>query len=232
MEDPVEKPLRDAGRAPPAPPPSPELLAAIAATEPVKARSPLRDLASVVAASLAMMALHLVAFRVRPDMPWLPVEWVTSAAVAMLGAYVLTLAAVLVPPRAQVLPSVERAQYATIGAAVVLLGLSMFTVDAPGHTAIIKPGAWPQLRASLHCLVNAIEMTAVPLLLGFLVLRRAVPLRTRWLAAGLGAANGALAALVLHLNCNGGGILHVSLGHAGSVVLLAALGAAFLPRFL
>jgi hypothetical protein len=232
MEDPVEKPLRDAGRARPAPPPSPELLEAIAATEPVKARSPLRGLASVVIASLALMAVHLIAFRVRPDMPWLPAEWVASVAMAMLGAYVLTLAAVLVPPRGQVLPSAERAQYAAIGAAVVLLGLSIFTVDAPGHTAVIKPGLWPQLRAILHCMVNAIEMTAFPALLGFLVLRRAAPLRTRWLAAGLGAANGALAALVLHLHCNGGGVLHVSLGHAGNVVLLAALGAAFLPRFL
>jgi hypothetical protein len=232
MVDPVEKAHREAGRAPLAPPPSPELLAAIAGTTPVQPRSPFRDLASVVLASLALMGIHLVAFRARPDLPWLPLAWVAAAAVAMLGAYLLTLAAVLVPPRGQVLPSVERAQHATIAAGVVLFGLSFLTVDAPGHTAVIAPGLWPQFRAILHCTVNAFEMTALPMLLGFLVLRRAAPLRTRWLSAGLGAANGALAMLVLHLHCNGGGVLHVAVGHAGNVVLLAVLGAAFLPRFL
>ena len=70
----------------------------------------------------------------------------------------------------------------------------------------------------------------VPIILGTLALRRALPVGSRWVAAGIGAAGGSLGGLVLHLHCPIADGVHVGLVHGGVIAIAALLAAALMPR--
>jgi hypothetical protein len=70
----------------------------------------------------------------------------------------------------------------------------------------------------------------VPVIGGTLVLRSALPVGSRWIAAALGAGGGSLGGLVLHLHCRVTDAAHVGLIHGGVVAASALLAAALVPR--
>jgi hypothetical protein len=70
----------------------------------------------------------------------------------------------------------------------------------------------------------------VPVVVGALFLRGALPVSSRWIAAALGAGGGCLGGLVLHLHCHIADGLHVGVIHGGVVIIAALLSAALAPR--
>jgi hypothetical protein len=80
------------------------------------------------------------------------------------------------------------------------------------------------------CLEIGLATALLPVIVGALFLRGALPVGSRWIAASLGAGGGCLGGLVLHLHCPIADGLHVGLVHGGVVVVSALLSAALVPR--
>jgi len=80
------------------------------------------------------------------------------------------------------------------------------------------------------CMGLGVATALVPVVLGALVLRGALPVGSRWAAAGLGAAGGSLGGLVLHLHCPIVDGWHLGIAHGGVVAVSAALAAALASR--
>jgi Negative regulator of sigma F len=222
--------LRRLGDAP-APPPSPTLNALVNEAGPVpRRRRPGRTLALVLLASFFALALHVHSHGIRQDFEWLPKWWFWSMALGWLAAFVAPLAIVFVPRRGSMFVDSATARVASLAIPVLAIILELFLrVDVPPAT-VIPDTAATALANIEACLVTGLEMSAIPFALGVLALRRAPqPLGTRWIGAALGAANGTLAALMLHVNCRIGGALHTGVAHAGQVVLGALLGAILVP---
>ena len=123
-----------------------------------------------------------------------------------------------------------RQRYASIAAitvaiAFVLMGM-MIHPDGPSSTqygaARFLHGHW--------CLELGLATALVPVLLGALFLRGALPVGSRWVAAALGAGGGSLGGLVLHFHCRIPDPLHTGVLHAGVVTVAALLAAALVPR--
>jgi hypothetical protein len=81
-----------------------------------------------------------------------------------------------------------------------------------------------------NCLEVGLATALVPVVIGAIFLRGALPVGSRWIAAALGAGGGCLGGLVLHLHCNIVDGLHVGLVHGGVVIVAALLSAAIVPR--
>jgi hypothetical protein len=112
--------------------------------------------------------------------------------------------------------------------AVLIAAGLLATVDAPGRTAIpASPSG-----ALLHCLRFGAIATVPVLIASVFALRRLYPMGSARVAAALGATGGAIGGLGLHFICPNGGGLHVGLGHAGGMVVGAALGVLALTRFI
>jgi hypothetical protein len=216
--------MTGAGRATP-PPPSPELLAAVANGGRVRTRRPARALALVALASLAYAGLWLLLLPVRRDLPYLPHLWWGVVALAWLGGFVAPLTLAIVPRRRAVLPDSGRAGAVAVAAASLLavVGFAL-TPAAPPHTGI-PVGAPALARSIAHCFAFGLAFALVPLVAGALALRKLLLVGGARLVAAVGAAAGAFGGLVLHLVCPLGGAWHVGCGHAGTVVAAAAIGA-------
>ena len=80
------------------------------------------------------------------------------------------------------------------------------------------------------CLELGLATALVPVVIGSLALRRALPVGSRWIAAALGAGGGCLGGLVLHLHCRIADPMHIGLIHGGVVLVAALLSAALVPR--
>ena len=80
------------------------------------------------------------------------------------------------------------------------------------------------------CLEIGLATALVPVVVGAVFLRGALPVGSRWIAAALGAGGGCLGGLVLHLHCHVADGLHVGLIHGGVVIVAALLAAALAPR--
>lgn len=213
-----------------APPPmSPALAGAAASAAPVRTRVPVRSFAFVAAVAL-LLAVGVVAFLgLRRDAAALPLPWLVGfgAVFALAGPFLLARA--ILPPAGQVLPSPARAGRSALVVAVglVVLGL-VATIDAPGVT--VQPRSFTQ--GFLHCAGISLPLILPILLAGALVLRRVYPMGAGQVAAGIGAAAGAWAGLVLHLICPIGGPAHVGFAHGGAATIGAAVGALLLTRVL
>jgi Negative regulator of sigma F len=211
-----------------APPPSAKLLDAVASMQPVRTRSPLRTVAVVVALWSVYGAIPLVAFRLRPDLPFLPRWWVIVVALAWWAGFMGPLVLALLPRRRQVLPDGDRALAAALAAAVALISLGvLFTRDAPGHSL-----SFPLHLGMRNCLTFAVIASILPVTIGFVASRRVVTVGTWRIGAAFGAASGALAGLILHLLCPVGGAAHAALAHGGALVVCGLLGALIAPRVL
>ena len=88
----------------------------------------------------------------------------------------------------------------------------------------------PRLLHGHGCLWLGLATALVPVVLGAIFLRGAVPVFSRWIAATLGAAGGCLGGLLLHMHCRIADGPHIGIIHGGVVVVAAALAALLVPR--
>lgn len=211
---------------PPVPPPmSHALEAELAHLAPVATRRPLRQLALLVVVSLIFGAGLLVWFAMRPDLHELPMGWLFGVGLAWLLGFLVPVTLATVPARGSMMPRWRLAGIASVVASIAMIGLGL--VLHPG--AVEVPG-WSGVVHGLGCLAAGLETAIVPIVVGTIVLRRALPVGSRWVAAGLGAGGGSLGGLVLHLHCPVASALHVGLVHGGVIVVAALLAAALAPR--
>jgi hypothetical protein len=217
----------------PPPPPSPGLLAALGDMKPVRTRSRWGAFVAVLAFGLLVPAFSLLRGPLRRDLGALPPVWVVVGAALWAGAVVLSLAAGLVPARGDVLPSGARASRVSLAAmGALVLFAALWTASVPGVSLHPEDAGMSLGQSLVHCGRYVVFVGAVCLLVGFLVLRRALPVGRARVGAAVGAAGGALGGLALHFICPIATTSHVLLGHVGAMLLAAVAGALLLPALL
>ena len=212
---------------PPAPPMSAALEAELGKLAPVSPRRPVRQLAIVAAASLAYGAGLLAALRLRRDIDELPTSWLGATAVAWLFGFVVPCYLALVPRRGAVMPRWRWAAASAIVTSIGFIALGLL-VHPSGPSSVHYD--WARFAHGHTCLEIGLATAVVPVIVGALCLRGALPVGSRWIAAALGAGGGCLGGLVLHLHCHVADGLHIGLVHGGVVVVAAMLAAALAPR--
>jgi len=216
-----------------APPPSPELLAAVLGMQPVRPRRRFGALALVALVGLVWPAAVLARGAYRPDLGALPLGWVAAAAALWTAAFVFSLTAALVPRRGDVLPAPDRAS--RVGGAA-LIGLLIFTLlatlEVPGVSRRPQDAHMTLLQSCVHCAKFVVAISLPFVLVGLFALRRLVPMGRARIGLALGAAGGAMGGLVLHFICPYAQTAHVVLGHVGGAILAAAVGAGLLAALL
>jgi hypothetical protein len=213
---------------PPAPPPiSPALEAELARLRPVATRRPARQLALLIAVSLVYGAGLIVMLTLRRDLHELPMGWLVSAGLAWLLGFVVPITLATVPRAGSVMPRWRLAGIAAVVASIAMIGLGLVLHPAGEHSYQL---GWQGVVRGYGCLANGLETAIVPVVLGTIFLRRALPVGSRWIAAGLGAGGGSLGGLVLHLHCPVADGLHVGVIHGGVIAIAALLAAALVPR--
>ena len=215
-----------AAELPLAPPPL-ALDAELSGLRAVTTRSPSRQLASLALLSLAYGGALLALTSLRGDLRELPVAWLVVAGAAWLVGFGLPVYLAVVPRSGDVLPRVQLAAASTAIMSVVFVVLGLLVHPMGVHTASY---GWDHLTHGTGCLGLGLATALVPVVLGALLLRGALPVGSRWIAAALGAGGGCLGGLVLHLHCHVGDALHIGLVHGGVVVVSALLAAAIVPR--
>ena len=213
---------------PPVPPPiGGALERELAELRPTPTRQPTRQLAILVVVSLLYGAGLLLALSIRNDLHELPIEWLVGVAVGWLLGFLVPSYLALIPRAGSVTP---RWRYAAISAAVTSIGFVSLglMIQRAGPSSVVY--GIERFARGHTCLEIGLATALVPVVIGALVLRGAVPIGSRWIAAALGAGGGCLGGLVLHLHCNVVDALHVGLVHGGVVVVAALLSAAIVPR--
>jgi hypothetical protein len=213
---------------PPEPPPLPPALEAeLARLTPVATRRPLRQLALLIAISLVYGAGLVVMLTVRHDVHELPMGWLVSTGLAWLLGFVVPITLATVPRAGSVMPRRRLAGIASVVAAIAMIGLGLVLHPAGEHSVSL---GWDGVVHGYGCLANGLETAIVPVVVGTICLRRALPVGSRWIAAGLGAGGGSLGGLVLHLHCAIADGVHIGLVHGGVIAIAALLAAALVPR--
>jgi hypothetical protein len=213
---------------PPAPPPmSPMLEAQLAQLGPVATRRPVRQIALLVALSLAYGAGVLAMVAMRADARELPMGWLVGAAAAWLAGFVVPLYAATVPRRGAVIPRWKLAAAAALIGSIAFIALGL-AIHPSGPSSVTL--GWEHFGRGAGCLGVGIATALVPVVGGAIFLRGALPVGSRWIAAALGAGGGSLGGLVLHMHCRVTDGLHVGLIHGGVVGVAALLAAALVPR--
>jgi hypothetical protein len=212
---------------PAAPPLAPALEAELRSLAPVAPRRPWRQLAIVVAASLVYGAGLLAALQMRRDMDELPPSWIVTTALAWLLGFAVPCYLALVPAAGSMMPRWRLAAVSTIVTSIVFIVLGL--VIHPMGESSVEYG-WDRFGRGHTCLEIGLATALIPVIIGAVFLRGALPVGSRWIAASLGAGGGCLGGLVLHLHCHIADGLHVGLIHGGVVVVAALLSAAVVPR--
>ena len=218
-----------AGAPPPSPPPlSDQLEQELAHLAPVSPRRPRRQLALLAAASLVYAGALLALLSVRRDLDGLPVAWIVGAGCAWLAGFVVPLYLAIVPRSGQMLPrwTWAAAVAGVVSVAFVVLGLAVH----PSVPDVSKHYGWAHLLRGHWCMWLGLATALVPVVIGAIFLRGALPLRSRWIAAALGAGGGCLGGLLLHMHCPIADGPHIGVIHGGVVLVAAALTAALVPR--
>jgi hypothetical protein len=211
-----------------APPPlSAALDAELGKLAPVATRRPLRQLAILVGLSLVYGAGVLAIATTRDDAGELPMGWMVGAALGWVLGFVIPCYVALVPRDGAVTP---RWRFAAIAAVIASIGfISLGLAIHPGGDHSVHYGAERFVHGH-GCLGLGLATALVPVVIGAIFLRGALPVGSRWIAAALGAGGGSLGGLVLHLHCHVTDALHVGLIHGGVVIVAALLAAAVVPR--
>jgi hypothetical protein len=213
---------------PPTPPPlSPMLEAELARLRPVATRRPIRQVVLLVALSLVYGAGVLAMLAMRPDAHELPMGWLVGAGLAWLLGFVVPLYLATVPRPGAVTPRWKLAGVAALIGSIgfIALGLALH----PSGPSSLTLG-WEHFGRGAGCLGTGVATALVPVVGGAILLRGALPVGSRWIAAALGAGGGSLGGLVLHMHCRVTDGLHVGLIHGGVVGVAALLAAALVPR--
>jgi hypothetical protein len=181
----------------------------------------------VTIASLAYGAGVLAIVTLRRDLGELPVGWIVGAALAWLAGFAVPTYLALVPRAGSMMPRWHLAVIAAVVTAIVFVALG-FAVHPSGPSSA-QYGTEHFLRGHT-CLEIGLASALLPVVLGTLCLRGALPVGARGVAAALGAGGGSLGGLVLHLHCHVTDALHIGLIHGGVVIVAALLAAALAPR--
>jgi hypothetical protein len=211
--------------APAAPPLGAALEAELGAIAPVAPRRPRRQLAIVAVVSLAYAAGLLAVFTIRRDFDELPAGWIVGAGLAWLAGIALPLYLALVPRGMAPRWPVAAVAAAVASIAFVALGLAIHP-RGPNSASL----GWEHFGRGHWCLWLGLLTALVPIVLGAMFLRGALPVGSRWIGAALGAGGGCLGGLLLHLHCPIADGQHIGLVHGGVVVVAAAISALLVPR--
>ena len=221
--------LRELAALPPpmAPALAAELEAELGRMAKVAPRRPLRQLAILLVVSAVYASGLVLALTTRGDMLELPMGWLAGTALGWLFGFVVPCYLALVPRPGAVMP---RWRVAAIAVVITSVSFVMFGLAVhPSGPSSASYGV-ERFTHGHFCLEVGLATALVPVILGAIFLRRALPVGSRWIAAALGAGGGCLGGLVLHLHCRIADGLHVGLMHGGVVVVAALLSAAIVPR--
>jgi len=214
------------------PPPAVPALSALLEAElgtiaPVAPRRPLRQVGMFVVASLIYAGLLLAFLALRADLGQLPMPWIVGAGAAWFTGFGLATYCALVPRAGTMTPRWRAAIVITAvtSVAFVILGL---LVHPDGKDSMHY--GMPMLLHGHGCLWLGLATALVPVVLGTIFLRGALPVFSRWVAATLGAAGGCLGGFLLHMHCKIADGPHIGIIHGGVVVIAAALAALLVPR--
>lgn len=212
-----------------APPPmSAALEAELGTLVAVPPRRPGRQLAILFAASLAYGAGVLAMVHTRADAGELPTAWLIGGGLAWLLGFVVPCHLAVSPAPGSMMSSHRLATMAAIVASIAFVVMG-FLVHPAGPSSV-QYGTERFVQGH-PCLELGLATALVPVILGAVFLRGAMPVGSRWIAASLGAGAGSLGGLVLHLHCRITDPLHTGVIHAGVVLAAAVLSAALVPRF-
>ena len=214
----------------PAPSPPPiggALERELAAIRPIATRRPVRQLAVLVGVSLIYGGGLVVVLSTRGDFHELPIAWLVGVAIAWLLGFAVPSYFALIPRSGSVTP---RWQIAAIAAVIVAIGFVAFglAIQRAGPSSVVYGIA--RFGRGHSCLEIGLATALVPVVIGAVALRGALPIGSRWIAAALGAGGGCLGGLVLHVHCNVVDPLHLGLIHGGVVIVAALVSAAIVPR--
>jgi len=218
--------IDDLSRLPdPVPPPLSAMLEAeLAQLAQVATRRPIRQLALLVAISLIYGGGLLAMLAMRSDAHELPMGWLVGAGLAWLVGFVVPVYLATVPRAGAVTPRWKLAGLASLIGSLGFIGLGLWLHPSGPSSATL---GWEHFTRGFGCLGSGLATALVPIVVGALFLRGALPVGSRWVAAALGAGGGGL---VLHLHCRVSDGLHVGLIHGGVVGVAALLAAALVPR--
>lgn len=210
------------------PPPGDVLDSMIAGIVAVRARRPLRQFVMLGVASLVYSALVLFLVHPRKDMPGQDATWLVGAGLVWTVGFLVPTAFALIPRKGSVMPRWRFAAVASMVTAVafIVLGLTIH----PSVPGVSLDYGTERFVHGHFCLEIGLATALVPVVLGALCLRGAIPVGSRWVAAALGAGGGGLGGLVLHLHCYVTDPLHQGVVHGGVVVVSAILSALLVPR--
>jgi hypothetical protein len=225
----TERSLEALAAMPQAPPPpmSALLEAELAALAPVATRRPVRQLALFVLASLAYLGLLLGVLALRADLGDMPPAWMFGTGGAWLLGFALAAYFALVPRPGEMTPRWRAATATAALASVAFVVLGLAVHPAGPHSLHL---GMAHLLRGRGCLWVGLATALVPVVLGAVFLRGALPVCSRRVAAAIGAAGGCLGGLVLHLHCRIADGPHIGLIHGGVVIVAAGLSAVLLPR--
>jgi len=212
---------------PAAPPMSTALEAELAQLAPVRTRRPARDIAVLVAISIACGAAVLAVVTTRRDLGELPIAWMVGAGIAWAAGFGAACALAIVPRAGDVMPRWPRAAVVAVVLSIgfVALGLRVH----PSGPSSLDYG-WPRFAHGHWCLELGLVVALVPVVIGAIALRGVLPVGSRWVAVALGAGGGCLGGLVLHFHCPIADRLHIGLIHGGVVAIAATLAGLIVPR--
>lgn len=209
------------------PPMAARLEAELGSLAAVATRRPLRQLAIVCTASLLYGGILLALLSIRRDAGELPSMWMIGGGIAWLLGFVIPCYLALVPASGSMLARRRYAIAASVIAAVFFVAMGWMI--HPQGPSSVQYGAERFVHGH-WCLELGLATALVPVILGAVFLRGAMPVGSRWIAAALGAGSGSLGGLVLHFHCRITDPMHTGFIHAGVVTVAALLAAALVPR--
>ena len=213
---------------PPVPaPPSAGLEAELAKLTPVAPRRPVRQLVVLSLVSLAYAGAIFAMLTIRRDVHELPIAWMVCVGLTWLVGFIAPLYFATVPRAGQIVPRWQLAGLASIIGAIGFIGLGLMIHPSAPHSASLD---WEHFGRGYGCLEFGLATALVPVVIGAMFLRGALPVGSRWVAAALGAGGGSLGGLMLHLHCAITDGAHIGLMHGGVVGVSALLAAALVPR--
>lgn len=202
--------------------PSRQLIERLAADlQPVRPIAPLhRSFAAVLVGALALAGVTLAVAGPQPDV------WTRLAEHASWGAVLVGLAAAVAGAGLAALASVVPGREAVVRAGAGLAALGLALGAAAAASAVWGGGDGSLAPAELWCIARGAVFAAPPAALVLYAASRGWAGRPgRTVALGLVAA-GAVGAAVVHLSCPAVAPLHLLCTHAGTPLLLAAVGTA------
>ncbi len=206
---------------------SPALEHELARLAPVAPRRPFRQLVLVLATAGLVTTGLLIVLGVRADVRELPAAWMPVVGVGWLAGLVLAARFALIPRHGGVMPRWRIAALAALATSCAYMALGL--VLHPSGPSSLNYGR-AHFLSGHGCLELGLATAITPIVLGAWCLRGAAPVRTRWIAAALGAAGGCVGGLLLHFYCRIADGLHIGLIHGGVVGCAAVIAALVVPR--